>query len=45
MNDITKVSENCVRKIFDDRAISQCDVLSAALVFPKGLPQRVGPHI
>lgn len=25
--------------------VSQCDVLSAALVFPKGLPQRVGPHI
>lgn len=45
MNDITKVSENCIRKNFDDCAISQCDVLSAALVFPTGLPQRVDPHI
>lgn len=31
--------------IKNDCDISQCDVLSAALLFPKGLPQRVDPHI
>lgn len=36
-------------KIVSERILmivpSQCDVLSAALVFPTGLPQRVDPHI